>query len=233
MSSTDVSVTKGFYCPVCEMPAEAFLPAGTPQRQNVRCPSCGSLERHRLDWIFLRTRTNLFDGNPKKMLHVAPEPCFQSRLSRVESLNYVSIDRDDRRAMLRMDLLDLDFRDGVFGAIYCSHVLEHIVDDAKAIGELYRVCKPGGWAVLQVPINAAKTFEDPSITEPEGRRKAFGSERHVRCCGPDYIERMAAAGFDTRMFHTTDIISLEDSARMGIQSNRTIFFCVRPVRSKN
>jgi SAM-dependent methyltransferase len=225
------TATLAYYCPICESEVQGFLPHGDPPRDNARCPGCGSLERHRLDWILFRDHTDLFDGSPKTMLHVAPEKCLVPRLRSIPNLAYVTADLNPSKGMLCMDLTHIKLPDDVFSIIYCSHVLEHIPDDRKAIAELYRVLKPGGWAVLQVPLSAAKTNENPAIVDPEERKEHFGQHDHVRRCGPDYIERMRAAGFSARPIGATEIVKASDCDRMGIQTGRVIFFCTKPSTS--
>jgi len=216
------------YCPICRSHARTFFPCGNPPRPNARCPICHSLERHRLDWLFFRQETNLFDTSPKRMLHVGPEPCFESRLKRIDNLDYLTADLHNPRAMVKMDITAIQFPDNSFDVIYCSHILEHVPDDHKAIREFYRVLKPGGWAVLQVPVvEVETTFEDPTITSPQERERVFGQHDHVRRCGPDYINRMAAAGFNTTTFCATDVIDAASLFRLGVQQGRLIFFCTK------
>lgn len=213
------------YCPICESKVRSFLPFGDPPRANARCPICGSVERHRLDWVFFTTSTDLLDGSPKTLLHVAPEPFLADRLTDIRHCEYLSVDLDRSRAMAQMDITNIDFPDNTFSVIYCSHVLEHVPNDRRAISELYRVLKPDGWAVLQVPITAEHTYEDPAITDPEERKKHFGQWDHVRRCGPDYIERMRSAGFAADCLRATDLVTEADCARMGFLPGRRIFFC--------
>jgi SAM-dependent methyltransferase len=217
------------YCPVCESNVQHFRAFGDPQRANARCPICGSLERHRLDWVFFTKKTDLFDGAGKKMLHVAPEEFLSARLRRIEGLDYLSADLANPKAMIQMDITKIDRPDNTFHVIYCSHVLEHIRNDREAIAELYRVLRPGGWAALQVPVTVKRTYEDPEIVEPEERKKHFGQSDHVRRCGPDYIERIRDAGFEVQVLRSTDLMTEADCVRMAIQSDRFIFFCRKPI----
>ena len=221
------------YCPICESNVRRFLPTGDPPRANARCPVCGSLERHRLDWVLFTKQTDLFDGSNKKMLHIAPEECLSTRFRRIENLDYLSADLSNPRAMVQMDITNINYPDNSFSVIYCSHVLEHIPNDRKAIAELYRVLCQDGWAVLQVPITAERTYEDPAIIEPEERKKHFGQWDHVRRCGPDYVERMRSAGFVAHVLRATDLMTEADCARMGFQSDRLIFFCRKPSPNKS
>lgn len=215
-------------CPICRSRLRAFLAHGDPPRSNARCPVCGSLERHRLDWLFMQRRTDLFDGQPKSLLHVAPEKFFATRLSRIAGIDYLSVDLDPKRAMLQDDLTDLSSPDDCFSVIYCSHVLEHIPDDRRAMAEMVRVLKPGGWALINVPVTVPETFEDPAVTSPEERARVFGQHDHVRRCGPDYGQRMEAAGFRVEVLRATDLVDRSQCAYFSFQPGRLIFHCRKP-----
>jgi len=181
------------YCPVCESSVKAFKPFGSPIRVDAMCPICGSLERHRLLWLYFTNETGLFDPPLKKMLHIAPEPCFSYRFADNANIDYISADLAGH-AMIKMDVTDIHSPDGTYDVIYCSHVLEHVLDDRKAMSEFARVLKPGGWAVLQVPIRSDMTYEDPNVTDPSERERLFGQSDHVRVYGTDYRERLEESG---------------------------------------
>jgi hypothetical protein len=212
------------YCPVCASNVRRFLPWGEHKRAG-KCPVCGLLPRHRADWVFLTRRTDLFDQRPRKMLHVAPEEFLTARFREIRNLEYLSGDLNSRKAMVRMDITDISYPDNSFDVIYCSHVLEHIPNDRKALAELHRVLCPGGWALLQVPISGDKTYEDPSITAPEERAKHFGRWDHVRRCAPDYVERMSAVGFNAQALRATDLVAPADCAKMSFNPDSLFFFC--------
>ena len=142
-----------------------------PAQRGARCPVCGSLERHRLSLKYMVERTDLFDGRPKRMLHVAPERQLSKIFQAQKYIDYLSVDLRMPAAMAKMDITELLLPDDAFDVIYCSHVLEHVVDDRKAMRELHRVIKPDGWAILQVPISGEVTLEDPSITTSEERQR--------------------------------------------------------------
>jgi SAM-dependent methyltransferase len=163
-------------------------------RDDVFCPRCGSLERHRHLWLFLRERTDLFSAE-RRVLHVSPEPCLEQRLSRLPNLDYVSIDLELGRAMVVADLTALQWADDSFDCILCVHVLEHIPDDVGAMRELRRVLAPGGWAVIQVPLGRGETVEDFDAP-PAERHARFGDPTHVRAYGrANYEDRLRSAGF--------------------------------------
>ena len=218
----------GRTCPARGKSSRRFVKFGFIPRPDARCPHCSSLERHRFLWLYLSKKTNLFDGKPKKMLHVAPEHYLESRFRQRVGAGYLTADLFNPQAMVRMDITNIDFPDQSFDVIYCSHVMEHVADDRKAMREFRRVLKHDGWAILLVPIIADKTFEDPSITSPEGRLKAFGQEDHVRIYGPDYVDRLREAGFTVEVSDVVDVAQGNEAVRMGLtHASGSIYYCTR------
>ena len=191
------------------------------------CPICGSLERHRLVWLFLERRTDLFDGRPRRILHVGPERCLEARFRQIPSLDYLSADIEDPAAMVRIDITDIPYADKYFDIIHCSHVLEHVVNDRRAMSELHRVLADDGWAILQVPIGAAHTFEDPTVTDPKDRERVFGQSDHVRIYGPDYFDRLEAAGFSVQRVAGREFVSEEEAQRISVDLGEVIPICRR------
>jgi SAM-dependent methyltransferase len=213
---------------VCGGSSRRFLQYGLAARNDAQCPRCGALERHRLFWLYVSRRTNLFDGKPKKMLHVAPEACFESKLKRVLGDGYLTADLLNPAAMMKMDITRIEFPPESFDVIYCSHVLEHVPDDQKAMREFHRTLKRGGWAVLTVPIMVACTYEDPTITSPAERLKVFGQEDHVRLYGQDYADRLRKAGFRVEVCQVGDLAGPDEVIRMGLTpASGEIFFCTK------
>jgi SAM-dependent methyltransferase len=189
-----------------------FLPYGYgEQRPNVLSPSTFSLERHRLIWLYLKNETDFFSA-PKKVLHIAPEQCFLKLFKKQKNLSYTSADLYSPIADVKADICDLPFNDNVFDVVFCNHVLEHIEDDTKAISELYRVLKPGGLGIFQIPqdLSLAKTYEDFSITSSKDRKKHFGQYDHVRVYGKDYFDRLRSVGFKVHEIDYSKTLS-EDS----------------------
>lgn len=208
----------GRFCPVCGRSSRQFRPSGVLRRKDAQCAHCGALERHRLLWHFLKVKTDLFDGTEKRVLHVAPEACFESRLKKFLGDGYVTADLFKPEAMVRMDITRIDFADESFDVILCNHVLEHVQDDRKAMREFVRVLANDGWAILLVPITVEKTFEDPSIVDPEERIKAFGQQDHVRRYGPDYVARLREEGFRVAVAGVNDLFSEDEAIRFGVAS---------------
>jgi predicted SAM-dependent methyltransferase len=220
------------FCPICETTFSRFLPAKSHNklydnhRQFVRCPKCGSLKRHRFAFLFLKNQTNLFETKTTKLLHIAPERCLSNHFKKKLGSNYLSIDLTHSLAMKKMDITQLNLPDKSFDIIYCSHVLEHVNEDRKALAEFRRVLTDDGHAIIMVPITAEKTYEDPSITTSEDRLQAFGQEDHVRRYGPDFTSRLMEAGFDVQVVHISDILDHTAMAKYGLDGeNESLFFC--------
>lgn len=175
----------------------SFLPYGYEnQRENVLAPGTLSLERHRLLWLYLKEKTEFFSA-PLKVLHFAPEQAFYQRFRALQNIDYTTTDLNSPLADVKADICNLPFEDNSFDVILCNHVLEHIPDDAKAMQELYRIMKPGGWGVFQIPqdLKREATFEDDSITDPKERARIFGQYDHVRVYGRDYFDKLREVGF--------------------------------------
>jgi SAM-dependent methyltransferase len=186
-----------------------FLPYGYgKQRPNVLSPSTLSLERHRLLWLYLTNETNFFTDK-LKVLHFAPEQCFLKRFKSLNHLDYTTTDLLSPIADVKADICNLPFEDNSYDVILCNHVLEHISDDTKAMQELYRVLKPGGWGVFQIPqdLNRKNTFEDDSITDRKERAKIFGQYDHIRVYGRDYFDKLRSIGFDVEALDYTSKLS--------------------------
>jgi len=225
----------GVECPACGSTFRIFIPAGNPLRENVKCPKCGSFERGRLMWLYLKDLNNLFESHATiKLLHFAPERIFYEKFSKLQNLEYTPCDLCPEKYVFggkvkvtKVDITKIPFDNRTFDFIFCSHVLEHIPDDALAMSELYRVMKPGGWGVFQAPIDFSvkKTYEDFSITTPEGRAIAFGQRDHVRRYGLDYKNRLEKAGFKVTLDDFVTKFSAEELFRYGLDKKEMIYRC--------
>lgn len=185
-----------YTCPCCRGTFRQFMTGGVNNRQNAVCPKCNSYERHRLLWLYLQNKTNFF-FEKLKVLHVCPEFFFWKTLNSIPLIEYVGAGLNAPFATLEMDITNIHQPDNFYDVILCNHVLEHVPEDHKAMSELFRVLKPGGWAILQVPLDYKRetTFEDFSITSPKDREYFFGKDDHVRVYGLDYKDRLEKAGF--------------------------------------
>lgn len=201
-----------------------FLPYGYgKQRPNALSPGTLSLERHRQMWLYLQNETNFFT-HKLKVLHIAPEQEFLRKFKKMKNLEYTSADLFSPIVDVKADIVDLPFEDNSFDVIICNHVLEHIVDDRKAMSELYRVMKSGGWGIVQVPMKNSleKTYEDFTITDPKERQKHFGQYDHVRWYGMDYFDRLKSVGFDADINFYSQKFSEADIKRFGLNKNEIL-----------
>ncbi len=204
-----------------------FLPYGYgAPRENVLSPSTLSLERHRLLWLWLERETEFFT-KPSKVLHFAPEQAFYKRFREMKHLDYTTTDLNSPLADVKADICDLPFKDNDYDIIFCNHVLEHIPDDAKAMSELYRVLKPGGMAILQIPqeLDREVTFEDNTITDPTERAKIFGQYDHVRVYGRDYFNTLRKFGFIVDEVDYTNQLSKEEVDRYRLANGEILPVC--------
>jgi SAM-dependent methyltransferase len=214
-------------CPICGTVAATFEPHGAKDEPDRRCPTCDSVERHRLMWLYFKERTNLFRARVR-MLHLAPEPVLQERLRSRRNIDNLSADLVSSAAMVKMDITAIDLPDDQFDVIYASHVLEHIPEDRTAMRELHRVLRPGGWAVLQVPIWGPRTREEP-IADPAERAKAYGLPDHVRMYGHDgvYEQRLREAGFDVTVDPFVRELDPVLSRRYRLMLHEDVYFCTK------
>lgn len=218
-----------YYCPICKSRLRRFLNFGADLRKNVLCPVCYSLERHRLMWLYFQQKTDLFSEN-NKILHFAPENSFLKRFKKMSNLQYLTADLDQKEADICMDITDIKFPDNSFDVVLCSHVLEHVKNDQKALKEIYRVLKPNGWALLQVPIdlNLEKTLEeDEEGYSPQKRAELFGLPEHVRQYGADYADRLASAGFRVKVDNYINTLSKELIEKYSLPLCESIYICYK------
>lgn len=209
---------------------KTFLPYGYgSQRNNVLSPSTLSLERHRLLWLYLKNETNFFTAK-LKVLHFAPEQAFYKRFRKLKNLDYTTTDLNSPLADIKADICNLPFENDSYDVILCNHVLEHIPDDNKAMQELYRIMKPNGWGIFQIPqdLTRDKTFEDNSITDKKERAKLFGQYDHVRIYGRDYFEKLRAIGFTVEEVDYTAILSEETIKKYRLAKGELIPLVKKP-----
>jgi len=213
-------------CPVCEKSFKKFLSYGSEvaARDNVLCPYDLTLERHRLMWLWLKNESNFFTDK-LSVLHMAPEQCFHKRFQQQENLDYLTADIVSPIADMHFDLHDIPLEDNRFDVIFCNHVMEHVNDHLRCMQELFRVMKPGGWAIMQVPqdFDRAEVYEDASITSPEEREKHFWQYDHVRLFGRDYPDWLRKAGFEVEEYIPSEHFSSEQIARFRLMEKEVLY----------
>ncbi|ACT92395.1 class I SAM-dependent methyltransferase [Dyadobacter fermentans] len=216
-------------CPVCNSKYRKFLPYGrnTSSRENALCPSCLSLERHRLMALYMKRRTNFYTAN-LKVLHVAPEYCFIDRFEQMKNLDYITADIESPLAKVKMDIHQIPFEANTFDVAICNHVMEHVDDYILAMSELHRVLKPGGWALIQSPqdMKYEVTYEDPTITDPKEREIHFLQNDHLRLFGRNYGKELEKGGFKvTEDRFVMDELTKAEVQRYSLPGEEIVYFC--------
>ncbi len=224
---------KRFSCPLCDHSFRRLLPYGyVASRENALCPSCLSLERHRLLWLWMERESDLLKSYPR-LLHIAPEVCLMKRLKRHYHSRrelYLTADLESPLADLHFDIQRTPLADSSFELVICNHLLEHVEDDRLALKELYRILKPGGRGILLAPIDysRATTFEDNSITDPDERTRIFGQYDHLRIYGRDYPERLREAGFEAEEIDYSARLTPEERRRYALSEQDRIYQVSKP-----
>jgi SAM-dependent methyltransferase len=213
-------------CPCCGREFGSFAPDWN--RADAICPGCGAHERHRALALYLRERTDLGE-RPQRLLHFAPEHALDRVLAGLPGLDRVTADLAQGAADLQIDITDIALDDASFDAILCSHVLEHVEDDRRAMRELMRVLRPGGWALVLVPLDLDRetTLEDPAVTTPEQRVAAYWQADHVRLYSLEIADRLRDAGFSVRVERLADELPPEAVRRHGLVRPDVMFRCER------
>lgn len=216
-----------FEDPITGIKYRRLLPYGRMHsRPNALAPDSLSLERHRLIWLFLKDKTNFF-STPVRFLHLAPEYCFLKLFRAQSNIDYVTGDLVSPWAEFHFDAHDIPFESNSFDAVMANHLLEHVADDRRVMGECFRILKLGGWAIFQVPIDYsnAATQEDPAVTDPAERERLYWQRDHVRLYGRDYADRLRSVGFKVNEVDFQTEIGAQASQRYALMPGEMVYFC--------
>lgn len=232
-------------CPVCKQSDASFAAIPEFYRENARqhgfvhygqgemtahdsytCKRCGASDRERL-YVYWMEQEVAAGRLPEgaKVMHFAPEQAM-SRLIRASRLfDYATADLAMKGVDYQVDLMDIPFADGTYDFFICSHVLEHVADDGKAIRELRRITSDGGCGILMAPIivGIEHTLEDPSVTDEAGRWRLYGQNDHVRLYAhDDYVRKIEDNGFSVDQYGI-DYFGAEVYAAMGLKPSSILY----------
>ncbi|PBC68998.1 class I SAM-dependent methyltransferase [Fibrobacter sp. UWS1] len=231
-----------YKCPFCRYHARKLKPIGCDfkviyekeiigcGRRFAGCIKCGSTDKERLVFTYLKNNIDFFSNTNKTILHMAPEPNLSKQFLAHKFKEYICGDyfapgyeNAYPSYVQNINILNIPYSNEYFDVVICNHVLEHVEDDLKGMSEIYRVLRKGGFAILQVPISYVtdKTYEDPSISDPAEREKVFGQRDHVRIYGLDYFDRLKKIGFEIEV--VSDLATRY--SKYGLNGKEKIFVC--------
>ena len=163
---------------------------------NYECPTCMASDRDRLYALYISGKSS---NKRIKFIDFAPSSGLSQFLKSLPFLIYQSADLNSELADDKVDLMDMHiYPSNSVDAFLCSHVLEHVEDDRRAMKELFRILKPGGWGIVMVPIqlNLCNVLEDSSHISEADRWKYYCQDDHVRLYSKQgFIDRLTEAGF--------------------------------------
>jgi SAM-dependent methyltransferase len=209
-------------CPVCGKASRRWISLGLDEGM---CPRCMSENRHRLIGLYIRNELDI-DTRPLTVLHFAAEYCFLRWFRKSRNITYIVADLDPPKGGVKIDVGAIPLETESVDVLICSHVLEHVQEDIKAMRELGRVLRRGGTALIMCPVDYDRetTYEDPSIVSFEGRREAFHQGDHVRIYGADFDERLRSAGFHVEAIRYGQTVQ-ENASRYGVDTEEIIYVC--------
>lgn len=235
------------HCVMCGRRIWRFMPymrgsASTPGLMRVldvvgsnvdqfECPRCGAHDRERHLLMYLEMTGLLTSMHGKSVLHFAPEKRLTQRIAASGPTRYLSCDlHPSTPDVQRVDVLDMPFEGGTFDLVIANHVLEHVDDDVKALAEICRVLKPGGYAILQTPYSAKlhHTWQDPGIDDDASRLQAYGQRDHVRLFGRDIFARFTSTGLISCVRQHDEVLPDADAVALGINPREPLFLFRRP-----
>jgi SAM-dependent methyltransferase len=210
-----------YRCPVCGTGLRAFKPVWKSYVRKLTehgyvypldsletfnisaysCPACDASDRERLYALFLDDLFASLDNAQarKRFVEFAPSLALQQKIRRYPGIEYRSADLFRRTVDDQIDITDMrGYSDSSVDLFLCSHILEHVPDDLKAMRELHRILKPGGSGIVMVPLieGVDETHEDPNLVSPAQRWKYYGQDDHIRQYGKrDFLRRLEGVGF--------------------------------------
>ncbi|MFN5415652.1 MAG: class I SAM-dependent methyltransferase [Flavobacteriia bacterium] len=204
-----------FECNICHSKLKHFI-----ENENSTCPRCGSIARERRLWEIIQTK-NLF--LKENILDFSPSRSIYREFKKIKGKKYVGTDLSGNfLADKSFDITSIDAKDQSFDLILCYHILEHIIDDQKAMSELYRILNKNGICIIQTPFKVGGIYEDYTKTSPKERLEAFGQDDHVRVYSVEaLIARLENVGFKIEKLTFKE----QQNNRHGFKQNEVVLIC--------
>jgi SAM-dependent methyltransferase len=206
---------KSFSCNICNARLNSFV-----KNENQICPKCGSISRERRLWEIISSQEY---HKKTKILDFSPSRALYRKLKKLKGENYIATDLSgDFLSNESYDITKIDSEDATFDLIICYHILEHIIEDEKAMKELNRVLNTDGICIIQTPFKSGDVYEDYNISSPEERLKAFGQNDHVRIYSVEaLISRLEKSKFIVKKLEFNEI----KLNKNGFKENETVLIC--------
>lgn len=189
---------------------------------NFSCPRCWCHDRERHLILYFEKMELMKKFHQADVLHFAPEKWLSKIIAEYFPARYVKADLyPNAPDVEKVDMLAIQYPDASFDFVIANHVLEHVIDENRALSELCRVLKPGGFAILQTPFSAKlkHTFSDPGINDDFSRLQAYGQEDHVRLYGSDIMDRFESSGLVSRSQVHEVVLSEIDAQKYGVNKS--------------
>lgn len=204
-------------CTICNFKASNWV---NLPNQNLLCSNCGSLSRDRRLWQLLK------EHYIKPNIHVldfSPSRTLFRKWKKEKNLNHIASDLSGNfMADVTYDITKIPEKENTFDLILCYHILEHVIEDTKAMKELYRVLKPNGTVLIQTPFKEDEIYEDYTITSETNRLLHFGQEDHVRIYSVDGLKkRLESEGF------SVSVKQFEENEYLGFSDKKIILFATK------
>lgn len=199
-------------CVICDFKASDWVQL---PNNDLLCPNCGSLARDRRLWQILKEQ---YIKSNIQVLDFSPSRPIYRNWKKEKNVNHIASDLSgDFMADVAYDITQIVEKENTFDLIICYHILEHVIDDVKAMSELYRVLKPNGTVLIQTPFKEGEIYEDYSITSEAERLLHFGQEDHVRVYSVEGLKtRLESVGFDVIVYR------FERDTYLGFSANEIV-----------
>lgn len=159
-----------------------------------KCSTCKSLERHRALRRVYEILTPHLPFNEMSALQFLMDRSVASKWFKSYEMSVYGVTNS-------INIEAVDRKDGQYDVVICNHVLEHVKDDDKALGELMRITSDRGFLQISVPgscrMEKTRDWGFPD-TSKHGHYRQYGMDfdlKYQNVFGSD-IQKVAVAAAD-------------------------------------